>query len=221
MKKINAFCLLAITMIAFGIISCTQDNNSGQGESQITNNENLQSRAPSEIDSLKTIYINILKSKEYTAYIANVKLLVTTIGAGKNPTLDSRINFKNWLDLNVRNTKFTSVNAGMVLYDKWYSSADIYFGKNKDFFSNIQQLEVGEIRIILTPGFGTPPKTTSGTPCQNSCISAVDKSLDILEQNTAQVRQSTSIIALLLLEYTYWDRYESIIDSFNGCMGGC
>lgn len=220
MKKINAFRILAITIIiAIGIISCSKE------DSPITNNSNsLTSRlSGTQVDSLQTIFKNIMKSREYIALESSTKAMATALNGLKNAPLSTRDVFVNWLSPQISKTKFGSLSEAVRLYDELFEASLAYDKKYHSFYNGLKKLEDFEVKIILTPGFqSSPAQQTNGTPCQENCMDRVEADLDALDAGYAvELPKITDHMKRAAAMIDYWQTVEWMIGNFNSCMGNC
>lgn len=221
MKKIFVSLIVIIA-----IVSCSKEDSNNYVTEKSTDLEytNLFSRSSSNSVAIrmKVKFDEIMLSNEYIQYQINLKNLIDKIYNAGRPPIESRLNFENWIQINIGNTKFNNVAEAMSLYDNTVHSAEVYYNSIDLFFEDLIQLNSEDMSFVLGDGLGNIPQaTTTSNPCQNGCMDSVGSAIDKLDNDYMIALSQVGFIGRFFLDYRYWEDYQGLIDSFNDCMGGC
>lgn len=220
MKKIkNLIYALAILILSIGIISCAEE------ETEIVNSDvvNLKSKLPkSNVDSLQSVFINIITDIKYINLENNIKDMVYQLNREKNVPLETKEGFRNWITLNIDKTKFIKIDDAIDLYDKLIASSVEFDLQYRSFYDELTTLDEGDIRKVLEPQLTTPPLPVANGACQEACMDNTEANIDFLDEGYSRsIKAATTRMQVVLARYYYWDSMEWIIGDFNACMASC
>lgn len=225
MKNLNFVHLFLITIITIGIASCSNEELQSIDDIQSLEIRNEKMSSSPKVDSLKGIFVNIMKSDVYIAHRDNSLALYNGLKTNNTRELATRSRFQNFLTSNLGATNFTSVNQGLSAYDGVVISYDKLREQYSSFYVAISLLPVRDRGDILDLENPTPDEIVS-FPIDNpltpvamlDCFDIVSLKIDAL--GVAYDEAHGPGLQGYFARIIYWAAVKRAIDDFNDCLAG-
>lgn len=177
----------------------------------------------SEIDSLKNVFIEIMKSEEYINFHKDVDEMVAKM-KNANVSFKNKEEFNNWLTLNLDKTYFNNINEALNLHDKSINNLNKIHTKYKSFYDILPNLKSGEFTIIFEPEMTNPLNEVQyNEECAQGCVDTAIQQYhlsDISYQYTVLANSDNGNL-IYWATYAHDKEQKSIFAQYQSCFAGC
>ncbi len=198
-------------------ISCSKD------ESRDSANSSMTSKLPTrDIESMKTDFIEIMKSSEYITFHNSVNQMTFKMKDVKF-NFKTRTDFIEWINAtgNLSKTAFISTEDAIKLYDDSITQLNGLHSKFKSFYDKLLTCDVDEFLSVCAPEMIHPNLQTSQSSCQNACVDTALAAFHLADITYEFAMNTGDVFMGYYGTIAYNNENAQITQDYMTCFGNC
>lgn len=219
--------ILMVALCLTMLVSCSQDgdvNDDSQTEMTAKNGGLSQK----DVDEMKALCAAFSTSSEFVTYRSKAAEFGDMMNGTINKNWTTRKDLETWLTVNVGQTKFSTAQQGLDMFDDLTNNATAFLNANTKFFDNLPGATLGQVQIILEPIAPVHPPMQAHNACMDDCVNSAYSSMDSAYEHYLgsfwyidQLPESQQAAAISFADSNLEFALDSAIHFANLCMDGC